>query len=233
MNKNSLIMLALLASLTPISQAQTTDNAKMDKKTSYILGYQMAKSHRDSIVGLNLRAFSAGYNTAYLDRDSLYSENDMQNALIEYQSNADQRALEIQQEKSALNLEVANHFLKYNKDQPNIRTTESGLQYRVIKQGKGASPTLSDTATVHYQGKLLDESVFDDSFERGVPDEFALENVVDGFAEAVTLMNRGATYEFFVPPKLGYGEEGNVVIEPNSLLIFTIELIDFRASTED
>lgn len=106
-------------------------------------------------------------------------------------------------------------------------TTESGLRYKVITQGKGAHPTATDNVTVHYTGRHLDGSVFDSSVERGEPATFPLNQVIKGWTEGVQLMQEGAKYEFYIPSNLAYGEHGTPggPIAPNEDLIFEVELI--------
>lgn len=121
-------------------------------------------------------------------------------------------------------------FLARNASKPGIITTESGLQYEVIKDGEGASPTKGDVTLVSYTGKLIDGTVFDKSDQTAMP----VEGVVPGFAEALQLMKRGGEYKIYLPPKLAYGEkvpEGGP-IPPNAVLIFDVKLIDFKSREE-
>jgi FKBP-type peptidyl-prolyl cis-trans isomerase len=108
-------------------------------------------------------------------------------------------------------------------------TTASGLQYRVLTQGNGPRPTAADTVTVHYRGTLTDGTQFDSSYDRGQPATFPLSGVIAGWTEGVQLMPVGSTFEFIIPPDLGYGAAGNPpVIPPNAPLIFTIELLGIQ-----
>lgn len=119
-------------------------------------------------------------------------------------------------------------FLAENSKKENIVTTESGLQYEVIKKGEGDSPKASDTVTVHYQGTTIDGKEFDSSYSRNAPATFPLNRVIKGWTEGLQLMNVGAKYRFFIPPQLAYGERGaGPDIGPNSTLIFEVELLNF------
>jgi len=117
-------------------------------------------------------------------------------------------------------------FLRKNAKKKGVKTTASGLQYRVIKKGKGSVPTKNDKVTVHYSGTLIDGTEFDSSYKRGQPATFPVSGVIRGWTEALQLMEEGAKYELFIPSELAYGERGSGrTIGPNSALIFTVELI--------
>ena len=124
------------------------------------------------------------------------------------------------------NLKTAEDFLEENKKNKGIKETPSGLQYRVINEGKGSSPKKDDKVKVHYVGKLLDGSEFDNSLDRGEPTEFGLTQVIRGWTEGLQLMNKGAKYELFIHPKMAYGARPRPQIPGNSLLIFEVELIE-------
>ena len=117
-------------------------------------------------------------------------------------------------------------YLKQHKDKLGVKTTASGLQYEVLTEGTGPRPTAADTVAVHYEGKLLDGTVFDSSYQRGQPAVFPLGGVIPGWTEGVQLMTTGSTYLFTIPPALGYGARGaGGVIPPNAVLTFKIELL--------
>ncbi len=123
------------------------------------------------------------------------------------------------------------NFLESNGQEPGIKTTASGLQYRILKAGKGKSPRSTDTVTVHYEGKLVDGTVFDSSYKRGKAIKFKTNGVIKGWTEALLMMRKGSQWELFIPPELAYGKKGVPgVIPPDAVLIFRVELIKPKAS---
>ena len=131
------------------------------------------------------------------------------------------------------NLEKANAYMKANKSADGVITTDSGLQYKVISSVKSdetrRTPGHHDRVKVHYEGRLIDGSVFDSSYKRGEPITISLDQVIPGWAEGLHLMSVGDKYEFTIPPQLGYGEVGvQGVIPGNTVLIFTVELFDIE-----
>ena len=111
--------------------------------------------------------------------------------------------------------------------EPEVITTESGLEYQMLREGDGASPTANDEVVVHYRGTLTDGSQFDSSYDRGEPNTFPVDGVIAGFGEALQLMSVGGQMRVTIPSELAYGEEGaGTVIGPNETLIFEIELLE-------
>lgn len=107
-----------------------------------------------------------------------------------------------------------------------MQVTASGLRYKIITQGSGERPTALDTVLVHYEGRLLDGTVFDSSYQRGQPAAFPLSQVIPGFAEGIQLMPKGSKYRFLIPPELAYGDQAAGPIPPGSTLDFDIELLE-------
>jgi len=117
-------------------------------------------------------------------------------------------------------------FLKKNAERAEVKITSTGLQYEIIEEGDGDSPKASDKVTVHYEGRLIDGTVFDSSIERGEPATFPVGQVIPGWVEALQLMKVGAKWRLFIPSRLAYGPQGaGGVIGPNATLIFDVELL--------
>ncbi len=124
------------------------------------------------------------------------------------------------------NKEAGEKFLTENKAKEGIKTTESGLQYEVVKEGTGAKPTASDVVKVHYSGKLIDGTEFDSSYERNEPATFGVGQVIQGWIEGLQLMTVGSKYKLYIPYNLGYGAQGTSNIPPFSTLVFEVELLE-------
>ena len=122
--------------------------------------------------------------------------------------------------------EEGSKYLEENKGKEGVKVTESGLQYKVLKEGEGDAPTAQDRVKVHYTGKLVDGTVFDSSVERGTPATFGVTEVIPGWVEGVQLMSPGAKYEFVIPSEIAYGPRGQGSIPPNAVLVFEVELLE-------
>jgi FKBP-type peptidyl-prolyl cis-trans isomerase FklB len=124
----------------------------------------------------------------------------------------------------------AEKFMVDNKNKDGVKTTASGLQYKVIKEGNGAQPKSTDTVTVNYRGTLIDGTEFDSSYKRGQPASFPVGGVIKGWSEALQLMKTGSKYQLFIPPSLAYGEHSpSPTIPPNSALLFEVELMSVQS----
>ena len=139
-------------------------------------------------------------------------------------SNTGKKELAAEEKKSAIKGGQVD-FLEKNKTQPGVKTTASGLQYKVIKEGQGKSPSSSDTVEVHYKGTLINGEEFDNSYKRGQPVQFRLNQVIAGWTEGLQLMKEGAEFEFYIPSVLAYGNRNLSGIPANSTLIFKVELL--------
>lgn len=133
---------------------------------------------------------------------------------------------EVQNEQASTNIAEGEAYLAENANKEGVVVTESGLQYEVLTEGEGASPTSDDTVKVHYEGRLLDGTVFDSSYARNEPAVFPLSRVISGWTEGVQLMKEGSKFRFHIKPELAYGERSTGKITANSTLIFDVELIE-------
>ena len=171
------------------------------------------------VTNIDFKDFYEALHDAFDGKDAKMSAEEAQKIIQEYLQ-------ELAAKKTAEMKAVGDKFLAENLKNENVKSTPSGLQYVVEKEGDGAQPTAEDEVTVHYTGKLLDGSVFDSSVSRGEPATFPLNRVIPGWTEGVQLMKEGAKYTFFIPSDLAYGPQGvQGVIPPHSTLIFEVELI--------
>ncbi|MCC7377577.1 MAG: FKBP-type peptidyl-prolyl cis-trans isomerase [Verrucomicrobiales bacterium] len=134
------------------------------------------------------------------------------------------------EEDGARNKTASEKFLEDNKGKDGVKTTASGLQYKVVKMGEGQKPTASDKVTVHYTGTLIDGKKFDSSVDRGQPATFPLGGVIKGWTEGLQLMPVGSKFTFFIPPDLAYGLRAPSTIGPNQALVFDVELINIEST---
>ncbi|MBD5281311.1 MAG: FKBP-type peptidyl-prolyl cis-trans isomerase [Bacteroides sp.] len=171
------------------------------------------------VTNIDFKDFDEALHDAFDGKDAKMSAEEAQKIIQEYLQ-------ELAAKKTAEMKEAGDKFLAENLKNENVKSTPSGLQYVVEKEGEGAQPTAEDEVTVHYTGKLLDGTVFDSSVNRGEPATFPLNRVIPGWTEGVQLMKEGAKYTFFIPSDLAYGPQGvQGVIPPHSTLIFEVELI--------
>lgn len=196
-------------------------------KASYIVGYNFAGTVKSQFpVAVDEAAFRAGVAESLAGSASRVSEEESRTAM----TNLELAQQEATQKSALANGREGAEFLADNGAREGVQTTQSGLQYEVITAGTGAKPTISDTVTTHYEGKLLNGEVFDSSIARGEPASFPLNRVIPGWTEALQLMPIGSKYRLFIPPDLAYGSAGTPGIPPQSTLIFEVELLEIQAS---
>ena len=189
-------------------------------KLSYAWGLAMGKQLQAmGVKDLNSESFKDGVKVAFDGGTPEMPIEEAQKLINDYLQELEQKAV-------AAAREEGDKFLSENAKKENVKTTASGLQYIVEKEGEGAQPTAEDEVTVHYTGKLLNGTVFDSSVNRGEPATFPLNRVIPGWTEGVQLMKEGGKYTFFIHSDLAYGPNGVPnVIPPHSTLIFEVELI--------
>lgn len=204
----------------------TTDAQKLGYTIGADMGRSVTEIDKDGKY-VDFNALIVGLKTAYEGKDLALSAEDMDATMQKF---AEQRLASMQEEMNKAaeeNAKAGEKYLTENKAKDGVKTTDSGLQYKVDKAGEGAQPKASDTVKVHYTGKLIDGTVFDSSVERGEPVTFKVQEVIPGWIEGLQLMKTGGKYTFYIPSKLGYGEFGaGPTIPPNSVLVFDVELLE-------
>ncbi len=197
--------------------AQSSDNAKV----GYSVGYMMGTNIKESAKDLNSADITQGLNDGFSGKQSVLTREQMEKVVMDYQKRQIDQMIQG-------NLAKGQAFLAQNAKKPGVKTTASGLQYEVLKEGNTTKPKATDIVAVQYEGKLIDGKVFDSTAQHGgQPAVFPLNQVIPGWTEGLQLMGEGAKYRFYVPANLGYGEQGMPQggIEPNSVLIFDVELV--------
>lgn len=223
--RHTLLAVATAGVMAASVSAQTLTTEK--DKVSYMVGMQIGGSLATIKDEIDLKVVFAAIESTLAGKDPLLTQEqamEVQKAFAERLQG--KRAAEMQ-EMAVKNKAEGEAFLAKNKSADGVKTTESGLQYQVITEGKGAKPAATDTVRVHYVGTLLNGTTFDSSVARGEPAQFALNAVIPGWTEALQLMPVGSKYKLWIPSELGYGDRGTPgPIGPNSTLVFEVELLE-------
>lgn len=224
---------AVLSLVLAGCDSKTVDNTELKtpaQKASYGIGLSMGKNlSAEGMDDLDSKAVALGIEDALAKKDQRLTDEELMEAFTFLQERAQERL-------SALNDATAKagaEFLAENAKRDGVTTTESGLQYEVVTAAEGAKPKISDVVRVHYQGTLVDGSVFDSSIERGEPVEFPVGGVIPGWVEGLQLMSVGEKYKFYIPSELAYGAQSPTpAIPANSTLLFEVELLDIVGQPE-
>lgn len=217
------------AAQTQAAKAETTKAEDITPLAiaSYNFGTQMGAYVKQNLGdNVDMESLTQGVRDGAAGKAPRYTQEQTQ-AAIEY---LNEQREKLMAEEKVVNLAKGKKFLAENGKRDGVKTTESGLQYEVlVAVDAGESPSATDVVTTHYHGTLIDGSVFDSSYDRGEPIEFPLNRVISGWTEALQLMKVGEKFRIYLPAELAYGEDGRPPQIPgNSVLIFDIELIEFK-----
>ena len=203
------------------------NNDQAFDKLSYALGLSMGNNFRNSgIQEINVNDFADGVAAVFYGSQPKMSYNEAKDIINKFFTELDAKQKEQLAKSAEINKQAGEAFLKENGKRAEVKTTPTGLQYEILVEGSGKSPSRDDRVEVHYTGKLIDGTVFDSSVERGVPATFGVTQVIPGWVEALQLMKEGAKWRLFIPSNLAYGPQGaGPTIGPNSTLIFDVELL--------
>jgi FKBP-type peptidyl-prolyl cis-trans isomerase FklB len=225
-----IVIAALLGCALAAGTAFAADEAGPLKtqpdKISYSIGLSVGRNLKGQNIDVEPEKFMLGLRAALNGEKQLLTDDEVKEVMFAFQMERRAKQAEEHNKIATDNKKSGEQFMASNKKKKGIKTTPSGLQYKVLKEGTGAAPGPESVVTAHYKGTLLDGTEFDSSYSRGEPAQFPLNGVIPGWSEALRLMKVGAKYQVWIPPDLAYGEEGaGQRIGPNSTLIFEIELI--------
>jgi FKBP-type peptidyl-prolyl cis-trans isomerase FklB len=198
-------------------------------KVSYAIGLDIGKSFKQQSISaeeVDLGKLRAGIEDVLGDAKPVLNDSQVGEVMMAFQTRMMAKQDSLNRARGEANQKAGDEFLAKNAKEEGVVTLPSGLQYKVIAEGKGKKPKADDNVTVHYTGTLMDGTEFDSSVKRGQPATFPVTGVIPGWTEALQLMPEGSKWKLFVPPALGYGARGaGNAIGPNAVLIFDIELI--------
>jgi len=196
------------------------------EKESYSIGYQIGVSMKNDGIEVDFDRLLQGMQDSLGDKTPLLSEDEMRQLIVERRKLARDMQMRKMQEQLVSNTQESQAFLEENKQKEGVRTTDSGLQYKVIKEGNGAIPQPGDFVNVDYRGTFIDGQEFDSSYAKGEPIHIQTDTVIKGWTEALGMMKTGSKWQLFVPPELAYGRRGMPGrIPPNKALMFEMELL--------
>jgi FKBP-type peptidyl-prolyl cis-trans isomerase FklB len=225
MKATFIAVVAASTALTVFAEDKPPQLKDLKEKASYCIGLDIGFTMKRQSIDLSQDAFNAGMKDALGGRKPLLTEQEVRETMIAFEKDMQDKKTQLAQKNAG----DAQKFMSDNKSKEGVKTTASGLQYKVLKEGNGAQPKSSDTVTVNYRGTLTDGTEFDSSYKRGQEATFPVAGVIKGWTEALQLMKVGSKYQLFIPPDLGYGQNGQSSIPPNAVLIFEVELLGVKS----
>ncbi len=225
-----LIFLSFLFFISCNQNAQEVTSLDTEQqKISYTIGSDIGKNLQRSMYDFDQAALMQGMKDALAKKELLLDEKEVSEMLKLFQKIAGEAQKKSQTEKGETNTMEGEKFLAENKEKEGIVVLPSGLQYKVLEEGKGKKPLATNKVKVHYRGTLIDGTEFDSSYKRGEPIEFPVNGVIKGWTEALQLMAEGSKWMLYIPSELAYGARGaGGQIGPNATLIFEVELLEVK-----
>src|ERR1051326_4654846 len=224
MKRFIVIVSASLLAFPLFGQDKSPQLKDQKEKVSYSIGMQIGFNLGRQKVDINPDILAAGIKDAIAGKPQL-TPDQVKEIMAQFEKDMDQK----QKQLGEKNKTDGAKFLEDNKKKPGVKTTASGLQYKVEKEGTGATPKATDMVTVNYRGTLIDGTEFDSSYKRGQPATFPVNGVIKGWTEALQLMKVGSKYQLFIPSNLAYGERAvSPDLGANSTLVFDVELLDAK-----
>lgn len=229
--KKTVVTICLMGLIISGCNAKSVQLKTEADKEQYAVGVNIARNFIQSNIEVDPDLVMAGFQDANANTLKLTNQ-EVEEGLISFFKKQERKAQLKQEEASKGNREKGESFLTQNAKKPGVKTTASGLQYRVLEKSKQSSarkPRVTDTVTVHYRGTLIDGTEFDSSFKRNKPASFPLNGVIRGWTEGLQLMSVGDRFEFVIPSELAYGKRGaGGQIGPDSVLVFEVSLLNIK-----
>jgi FKBP-type peptidyl-prolyl cis-trans isomerase FklB len=224
-----IVVLGLVLLVSQVSAEEKLILKEQKDKISYSLGMNIGNNLKKQSIEVNTGSLVSGIKDALSGSKALMTEQEVNETLTAFQKEMAAQQAERNKILVEKNKKEGEIFLAANKKKEGVVTLPSGLQYKVIKEGTGETPKLTDTVTVNYSGTLIEGTEFDSSYRRGQPATFPVKGVIAGWTEALQLMKVGSKWQLFIPSNLAYGERGaGRDIGPNTTLIFDVELLSIK-----
>jgi FKBP-type peptidyl-prolyl cis-trans isomerase len=224
-----IIPLCMALAAAPAMGAEKTELKTQKDKLSYALGMNMGSGLKTNSIEVDADILAQGLKDALAGKKTLLTEQEARETIMAVQKDIQSKMQEKMKAEGEKNKKDGEAFLAANKKKEGVKALPSGLQYKVMTEGKGAMPKATDSVTVQYKGTLIDGTEFDSSYKRNEPATFPVNGVIKGWTEALQLMKEGSKWQLFIPANLAYGEQGRPGIPPNSVLIFEVELVKIGA----
>jgi len=224
------MVLCVVLLATQVVAAEKQELKTQKEKISYVVGLEMAANLKKNMIDVDVDTFVRGVTDALSGAKPLMTEEEMKETIMALQMDLQAKQQELAKVLGEKNKKEGEAFLEENKKKQGVITMPSGLQYKILKDGKGKSPKATDTVTVNYMGAMIDGTEFDSTYKRGEAATLPVGGgMIKGWSEALQLMKEGSKWQLFIPSDLAYGERGaGGVIGPNSVLIFEVELISIK-----
>ncbi len=229
MKSRLVIILCIAMAASPAMAGEKKELKTQKDKVSYAIGMDIGNSLKKNELEVDPDVLTGAIKDVLSNSKPRMTDQEAKETLMALQKDRQAKQQERNKALGEKNKKEGDAYLAKNKKQDGVKTLKSGLQYKVITEGKGKSPKASDTVTVNYAGTLIDGTEFDSSYKRGQPATFPVGGVIKGWTEALQLMKEGSKWQLVIPADLAYGEQGRPGIPPNAVLIFEVELVSIKA----
>ncbi len=230
--KQSLFIVATSLAFASLALAADTQLKDQKEKVSYSIGLDIGTTLKRQLIDVNPELLNKGIQDGLSGTKALLTDEEMKATMAAFQKDMTEKQATSKKATGEKNTAEGKKYLEENKGKEGVKTTASGLQYKVLKEGSGPTPKATDTVKVNYRGTTIDGTEFDSSYKRGEPATFPVNRVIKGWTEALQLMKVGSKYQLFIPNELAYGERGaGSDIGPNAMLIFDVELLEIVPAT--